>query len=177
MEGSNMPSTTFLNLSKEKKEKIDQSLLKEFSNYSVSEAQVARIVKTAGIARGAFYKYFDDLQDAYKYLYQQAIAEIHQNITESRQMLTAEEYRDQIKAFVNAINGSPYRELMRLHFQVNENIISTSQVKAPQPKSGREWGVMVLSHEAIKESLQNPEEEEQIIQRCYQALQALTKEG
>ena len=53
--GIKMPSTTFLNLNEDKKKKIVQSLLLEFSNHSVSDAQVARIVKEAGIARGAFY--------------------------------------------------------------------------------------------------------------------------
>lgn len=94
-----MPSTTFLNLNEDKKQKITQSLLLEFSNHSVSEAQVTRIVKEAGIARGAFYKYFNDLQDAYTYLYQQAMVEIHEKITNSNQILSAEEYRKQIKEF------------------------------------------------------------------------------
>ena len=64
-----MVSTTFTHLSNEKQTKIRQALLKEFSEQPLAIAQVAPIVKTAGIARGAFYKYFDDLIDAYKYLY------------------------------------------------------------------------------------------------------------
>ena len=54
-----MVSETFINLSDEKKQKIAQALLKEFSTYPLAKAQVARIVKDAGIARGAFYKYFE----------------------------------------------------------------------------------------------------------------------
>ena len=126
-----MPSTTFLNLNEDKKQKITQSLLLEFSNHSVSEAQVARIVKEAGIARGAFYKYFNDLQDAYTYLYQQAMVEIHEKITNSNQILSAEEYRKQIKEFLDAVNGSPYQDLIRLHFQVNENLVKSSHTMAP----------------------------------------------
>ncbi len=175
--GITMPSTTFLNLNEDKKQKIVQSLLLEFSNHSVSEAQVARIVKEAGIARGAFYKYFNDLQDAYTYLYQQAMVEIHEKITNSNQILSAEEYRKQIKEFLDAVSGSPYQDLIRLHFQVNENLVKSSHTMAPQPKDSREWGVMVLSHEAIKESLQSPEKEKQIIERCYEAIRLLTKKA
>ena len=71
-----MPSTTFENLNLQKKELITNALLTEFSQHSLASAQVARIVKQAGIARGAFYKYFTDLTEAYQYLYQVAILEI-----------------------------------------------------------------------------------------------------
>lgn len=172
-----MPSTTFLNLNEPKKAKINQALLTEFSNHSISDAQVARIVKSAGIARGAFYKYFDDLHDAYNYLYQQAMSDIHKKISGSKQMLSAKEYRNQIQAFLDVVNGSPYRDLVKLHFQVNEGLVKANHINTPQPKNGREWGVMVLSHEAIKESLETPEKEEQIIEQCYEAIQALTKEA
>lgn len=175
--GIKMPSTTFLNLNGDKRKKVVQSLLLEFSNHSVSDAQVARIVKEAGIARGAFYKYFNDLQDAYGYLYQQAMVEIHKKITNSSQILSAEEYRKQIKDFLDAVNGSPYQDLIRLHFQVNESLVKPSHTKVPQPKDSREWGVMVLSHEAIKESLQTPEKEKQIIERCYEAIRLLTQKA
>lgn len=72
-----MVSETFINLSDEKKQKIAHALLKEFSTYPLAKAQVARIVKDAGIARGAFYKYFGDLKDAYGYLYSLAMKEVH----------------------------------------------------------------------------------------------------
>lgn len=168
-----MPSTTFLNLNEDKKKKIVHSLLQEFSSHSISEAQVARIVKKAGIARGAFYKYFADLQDAYIYLYQHAMVEIHDKISRSGRMLSAKEYRQQTEEFLSAVNGSPYKDLIRLHFQINENVVKPSQSKAPQARSSREWGVMVLSHEAIKECLEDPESESQIIEYYYEAIQLL----
>ena len=62
-----MVKKTFINLNSAKKQKIEQVMLDEFSNYDLNQANVARIVKEAGIARGAFYTYFDDLEDAYLY--------------------------------------------------------------------------------------------------------------
>lgn len=64
-----MPSSTFTNLPDEKRQRIEAALLNEFSNHTLATAQVARIVKDAQIARGAFYKYFDNLTDAYSYMY------------------------------------------------------------------------------------------------------------
>ncbi|WWL93967.1 hypothetical protein V6R94_10640 [Pediococcus acidilactici] len=49
-----MPSETLVKLKPTKKAAIETALLSEFSRYPVAEAQVARIVKDAGISRGAF---------------------------------------------------------------------------------------------------------------------------
>ena len=56
-----MPSRTFQNLKDEKKQRVTAALLTEFSQHSLPDAEVARIIKQAGISRGAFYKYFPDL--------------------------------------------------------------------------------------------------------------------
>ena len=77
-----MVSTTFKNLSADKQTKIRRALLKEFTEQPLATAQVATIVKTAGIARGAFYKYFEDLTDAYRYLYGVAMQDIHSDISD-----------------------------------------------------------------------------------------------
>lgn len=73
-----MPTATFKHLPTEKRQRVDRSLLNEFSQHPLATAQVSRIVKDAGIARGAFYKYFQDLPDAYLYLYQKAMKQVHQ---------------------------------------------------------------------------------------------------
>ena len=117
-----MVSETFINLSDEKKRKIEGALLKEFSTYPLAKGQVARIVKDAGIARGAFYKYFADLTEAYQYLYQVAILEIHTPITRANHILAASDYVNQIKAFVDEINGSKYRDRSEEH---------TSELQSP----------------------------------------------
>ncbi len=49
-----MVKATFENLSKDKQDRVTEALLKEFSAHTLASAQVARIVKEAGIARGPF---------------------------------------------------------------------------------------------------------------------------
>ncbi|MDT7013413.1 TetR/AcrR family transcriptional regulator [Levilactobacillus namurensis] len=78
-----MPTTTFDHLTAPKRDRITAALLTEFSAHSLATAQVARIVKQADIARGAFYKYFADLTDAYQYLYGLALDQIHQAVPTS----------------------------------------------------------------------------------------------
>jgi len=63
-----MPSTTFLNLSKVKQDKILDFALKEFSEYPFSEVSLNKIIKNAEISRGSFYTYFADKYDLLMYL-------------------------------------------------------------------------------------------------------------
>lgn len=62
-----MPSNTFYKLSKDKKIRIIKAATKEFSNYTLMNASINRIIKEADISRGSFYIYFEDINDIYKY--------------------------------------------------------------------------------------------------------------
>ncbi|MCW3489640.1 TetR/AcrR family transcriptional regulator [Dethiobacter alkaliphilus] len=64
-----MPSQTFFNLPQEKRDRIIDAALEELSQNFFANASIARIVEEAGISRGSFYQYFDDLFDLYKYLF------------------------------------------------------------------------------------------------------------
>lgn len=63
-----MAKQTFMNLPEDKKNKIVKSIKKEFSRVALKDALVSNIVKEAGIPRGSFYQYFEDIEDAYYYL-------------------------------------------------------------------------------------------------------------
>ena len=72
-----MPKSTFYNLSNEKKEVILYALKKEFESHPIFEASVSGIVKRAGISRGSFYQYFEDLEDSFFTILELEIVEIH----------------------------------------------------------------------------------------------------
>ena len=63
-----MAKQTFINLNEDKKNRIIKSLKKEFSRASLKDALVSNIVKEAGIPRGSFYQYFDDIEDSYYFV-------------------------------------------------------------------------------------------------------------
>ena len=65
-----MPKKTFINLNSEKKQKIEQAIEKEFSQTSFEKASISNIVEYAQIPRGSFYQYFEDKEDAIKYILQ-----------------------------------------------------------------------------------------------------------
>ena len=63
-----MPTSTFFNLTEEKKKKIIEAAKKEFLEHSFYDASINRIIKDAGISRGAFYMYFQNKEDIFIYI-------------------------------------------------------------------------------------------------------------
>ena len=142
-----MPSTTFENLNLQKKEIITNALLTEFSQHSLASAQVARIVKKAGIARGAFYKYFTDLTEAYQYLYQVAILEIHTPITRANHILAASDYVNQIKAgyYTTDFNGEK--------LEITSDMITTTLKNKEGYKSATNGNISVVLETTLTDDL------------------------
>lgn len=172
-----MVSTTFKNLSADKQTKIRRALLKEFTEQPLATAQVAPIVKTAGIARGAFYKYFDDLTDAYRYLYGVAMQDIHSDISdETGGRFDPQFYLDQVAAFVKGAKDSRYFGLIKMHLMKNESLISQEPVD-PKTLNAQEWATMILSHEAIKQIIINPACEALVMNRFSKTLELLAGKG
>ena len=62
-----MPKQTFYNLKEEKREKIEQALLKEFSNNTFEGASISNIIAEAQIPRGSFYQYFESKEDLLRF--------------------------------------------------------------------------------------------------------------
>src|SRR5699024_2125179 len=63
-----MPTMTFFNLPEEKRTRLIQGAMDEFVKVPVNKASVSNIILNAGISRGSFYQYFDDINDLYFYL-------------------------------------------------------------------------------------------------------------
>ncbi len=63
-----MPSATYYNLSKDKKERIFNAGVLEFSYHDFNEASVNTIVRIANISKGSFYQYFEDKNDFYWFI-------------------------------------------------------------------------------------------------------------
>jgi AcrR family transcriptional regulator len=70
-QGGVMPKDTFLNLSEDKRLRIFEAALNEFSEYDFEHASLNKIVSSAGISKGSMYQYFTDKKDLYVYVFQQ----------------------------------------------------------------------------------------------------------
>lgn len=63
-----MPKDTFFHLSQQKRGLIENAAIEEFADNSLHSASVNAIVNNAGIAKGSFYQYFENLEDLYKHI-------------------------------------------------------------------------------------------------------------
>lgn len=63
-----MPTDAFFKLEEEKKNKLLESAMQEFSTLPYEKVSVFKIAQKAGISRSVFYYYFKDKRDIYNYL-------------------------------------------------------------------------------------------------------------
>lgn len=62
-----MPKETFMKLPEDRRIKIFDASVSEFSSGNFDEASLNNIVKAAGISKGSMYQYFEDKLDLFKY--------------------------------------------------------------------------------------------------------------
>ena len=77
-----MPKSTFYNLNEEKREKIKKALKKEFTIHSFEKASISNMIEEANIPRGSFYQYFEDKEDALKYIIEDFLNDEKEKIKE-----------------------------------------------------------------------------------------------
>jgi len=63
-----MPTSTFFALSAERRERLVQEAIVEFSERPFAQASLSQIAQRSRIAKGSFYQYFDDKLDLYRWL-------------------------------------------------------------------------------------------------------------
>ncbi|QNQ81243.1 TetR/AcrR family transcriptional regulator [Lactobacillus sp. PV034] len=171
-----MVKSTFHNLSDEKKKRVSEALLREFSEYPLAQAQVARIVKDAQIARGAFYKYFDDLEDAYTYIYGQAMQSIHLGVGKMMHKFDEQAFYQMTVSFIEETSNSKYYELIKLHLSCNDQLIHSNRMEKSRktlPLNAQIWSAMILSHEVVNLVLFDPENKEKYLERYKTSLNLL----
>ncbi|MCB6839412.1 TetR/AcrR family transcriptional regulator [Weissella viridescens] len=167
-----MVSPTFEKLKPEKKERLKRVLIEEFSNYTLDQAQVARIVKKAGISRGSFYTYFSNLYDAYHW----TLTEILQNVHHFR---NADPLAGTI-AFIENLPHNPYYDFLDKYFQINETLLRThapelsprQAIPTLEPtatdQTVRNWLAMISTHSLIQERFAFPDHADDILQSLRQ---------
>jgi AcrR family transcriptional regulator len=70
-----MPKQTFYNLPNDKRETFLQAAIDEFADNDYLNASISKLCKTAGIAKGSFYQYFEDKKDLLLYLVELSLEE------------------------------------------------------------------------------------------------------
>ena len=94
-----MPSKTFFNLKEEKKARIEQALINEFSKGTFEQASITNIINEAKIPRGSFYQYFEDKKDAVKYIIEKFILMDYEKIYEELKNTNGDLFETALKIY------------------------------------------------------------------------------
>lgn len=62
-----MPKDTFFNLSEEKQENVMRAAISEFSKHGFEKGNIGEIAKSAGVAKGSMYQYFENKKELFLY--------------------------------------------------------------------------------------------------------------
>ncbi len=99
-----MPKSTFYNLNKDKKEKIKKAIRNEFSKNPFSKASISNIIEEAQIPRGSFYQYFDDKEDALKYILDEVAQKERKKIIDILNRNSGDIFKTSIESFDYILN-------------------------------------------------------------------------
>ncbi len=144
-----MPKETFLNLSVEKKAHIEQILLEKFYNRHVSQVKVSEIVEAMQMSRGAFYKYFQDLEDAYTYLISKCSISIHRAILSSIQQHEQDFFLgiEQFLIYCSELDRhSDYWKKLQLLTQNNELQAMKRTKMSPDSPMVKQWFTLLATN-------------------------------
>lgn len=85
-----MPTKLFFELNHDKRKKIIDITISEFSNYGYENSSTNRIVKESGISKGSLFKYFPSKEDLYFYVLDSVTSELVESIEKNVHTLSPE---------------------------------------------------------------------------------------
>jgi AcrR family transcriptional regulator len=68
-----MPKETFFNLNEEKQEKVMRAAISEFCNNGFEKANIGNIAKSASVAKGSMYQYFENKKELFMFSVQWSV--------------------------------------------------------------------------------------------------------
>ncbi len=89
-----MPKDTFYNLPVEKRTKIIDAAIMEFSKVHYRKVTIDSIVDRAEISKGSFYQYFQNKDDLFKFIFDQIGNQKKQTLEEIKRFAEALNFRD-----------------------------------------------------------------------------------
>ena len=100
-----MPTSTFYNLPKDKKNRVINAAIDEFIRVENGEVIIKNIINQAGIPRGGFYQYFESREDLVDYIMKNRMFKDEQDFVKKIQEVDGDILIAFEKFFSNTISG------------------------------------------------------------------------
>ena len=117
-----MPKATFFNLNKEKRENIEKAIEEEFGRTTFEKASISNIIEKAKIPRGSFYQYFEDKEDAIKYIVQKYMVKEKEKIRKLLIEANGNIFEATIKIFEYMIESVKEKDQFNLYRNIMEEL-------------------------------------------------------
>lgn len=125
-----MIKKTFYNLPYEKRKRITDAVIKEFMERPNEKVSINRIIKTAEISRGSFYRYFDDKVDLIEIITKTMFEESNNKAKEILKLSCGDLFVMYIKMFDYFGDYSSQKQTMKImrnivdSFKANDDLVS-----------------------------------------------------
>lgn len=122
-----MPKPLFFELSEEKRHRVEDAILNEFSVYSFNDSSTNRIVKEASISKGSLFKYFENKEDIYFYMLD-TIIDGYVRMTQNYSIRESDTFYDSILSYAElefdwyCSNPSSYKMMKKAFKEPDESI-------------------------------------------------------
>lgn len=98
-----MPRSRFYNLPEEKRAAILDAAAEEFAKDGFEGTSYNQIIERAGVSKGAMYYYFDDKEDLFGTVVQDAIGRMIDLVKDFPQVETPEEFLDELDKMIHVV--------------------------------------------------------------------------
>jgi len=123
-----LPKGTFYNLPEKKQQILLQAAEQEFSRVPLPKASIANIIKSADIARGSFYQYFENKEDVFYFLLNKKTGARQLQFIESLHKYHGDLFEAVLDMFKLVLLELPPRE-ENLHFLKNALLNMTHRIE------------------------------------------------
>lgn len=143
-----MPKETFFRLPEEKRERILDAALDEFSTVTFTDASINRIIQKAGIPRGSFYQYFDNKEDLYQFIVGR-MSEEKRAIYQETQERMKDGFFEAVEACIPGILrwAAEHTKYYRLGYLITQDHSEFIQNLLVGMEASREWMYQILEKE------------------------------
>ena len=135
-----MPTKTYHNLPEEKRLQIEKAAIAEFAANPLQSASINAIVRDAGIAKGSFYQYFEDIDDLHAHIlsiiYQKKLEVINSLPLDSANLDTFRYLRRVLQAAVEFQLRHPDLARIKRFYRLNSNHSSSVDPETGERISG-----------------------------------------
>lgn len=113
-----MPKITYFNIAKEKQQNLINVGIQLFSMHNYEDVDVKTVVESAGLPRGSFYAYFDDMEDYYTLIISSLRSERIKSISELAKGFKGNFFDFLIHMFKYDVSqyGNDRRKLLLTHY-------------------------------------------------------------